>query len=48
LSKDKERGLPDSKKEEQGPLTKVIYLAPLLALIFQILELLLKILGKIN
>jgi hypothetical protein len=43
----KER-LPESKKEEQGPLSRVIVLAPLLALVLQLLELLLKILGVIN
>lgn len=31
------------KKEERDPLAKVLYLAPLLNLIIQILELLLKI-----
>ena len=38
----------EHKKEEQGPLARVIYLAPLLALILQFLELILKILGVIN
>jgi hypothetical protein len=47
MSKDK-GSLPEHKKEEQGPLTRVTYLAPLLALIFQLLELILKILGVIN
>jgi hypothetical protein len=37
-----------SKKEEQGPLCKVLALAPLLALILQVLELILKILGVIG
>jgi hypothetical protein len=39
--------LPDNK-EEQDHLSKVAVLAPLLALILQILELLLKIFGVIN
>ena len=47
MPKGRER-LPD-KKEEQGPiLSKMVYLAPLLSLILQILELLLKIFGVIN
>jgi hypothetical protein len=37
-----------SKKEEQDILPKVLVLAPLLALILQVLELILKILGVIN
>jgi hypothetical protein len=41
--------LPNNKKEEQdSPLTKVIGLAPLLTLILQLLELILKLLGVIN
>jgi hypothetical protein len=47
MRKRKER-LPDSKKEEQGPLSTVLILAPLLALILQFLELILKICGVIN
>jgi hypothetical protein len=43
----KER-LPESKKEEQDTLSRVIYLAPLLTLVLQLLELVLKILGVIN
>ena len=39
--------LPD-KKEERGPLTKVLILAPLFSVILQILELLLKIFGIIQ
>jgi hypothetical protein len=39
---------PGNKKEEQDTLAKVIYLAPLFALILQILELILKILGVIG
>jgi hypothetical protein len=39
---------PGNKKEEQDTLHKVIYLAPLFALILQILELLLKVLGVIG
>jgi hypothetical protein len=45
----KDRGdLSSDKKEEQGPLSKVLDLAPLLTLILQILELLLKVLGVIK
>jgi hypothetical protein len=40
--------LPDNKKEEQDPLTKVISLAPLFAVILQLLELILKLLGVIR
>jgi hypothetical protein len=40
--------LPDNKKEEQGPLSKVLALAPLLALVLQLLELILKLFGVIN
>jgi hypothetical protein len=47
MSKDTDRR-PDNKKEEQDTLTKVISLAPLFALILQILELLLKIFGVIG
>jgi hypothetical protein len=36
------------KTEEQGPLSKVIDLAPLFSLVLQILELILKICGVIN
>jgi hypothetical protein len=43
----KER-LPERKKEEQGHLSKVLRLAPLLTLALQLLELLLKICGVIN
>ena len=39
--------LPD-KKEERGLLTRAIVLAPLLTLVLQFLEFLLKILGLIN
>ena len=39
---------PGNKEEEQDTLTKVIYLAPLITLILQFLELLLKILGVIG
>ncbi|MDR1886063.1 MAG: hypothetical protein LBQ56_07275 [Synergistaceae bacterium] len=41
-------GFSGDKKEERGPLAKVIDLAPLLALILQILELLLKVVGVIK
>jgi hypothetical protein len=47
MSKDKDC-LPDNKKEEQGRLSRVIALAPLFALILQLLELLLKICGVIK
>ena len=47
MSKDTDRR-PDDKKEEQGTLAKVVYLAPLITLILQFLELLLKILGVIG
>lgn len=49
MSKDKDR-LPGNKKEEEGDrLTKVlVLLVPLLTLILQALELLLKWLGKIK
>jgi hypothetical protein len=44
MSEDK-ASLSGDEKEEQGLLTKVITLAPLLTLILQFLELLFKILG---
>jgi hypothetical protein len=44
----KGRGSLPDKKEEQGPLPKVKDLAPLLSLIIQLLELLLKLLKVIN
>jgi hypothetical protein len=47
MSKDKDR-LPDNKKEEQGPLSRVIALAPLFDLIIRVLELALKILRIIS
>ena len=47
MSKDRGR-LPESKNEEQDRLAKVVSLAPLLTLVLQLLELLLKILGVIN
>ncbi len=40
--------LPGNKKEEQGCLTTMVALVPLLTLILQILELTLKILGWIK
>jgi hypothetical protein len=46
MSKDEDR-LP-GKKEEQGPLAKVIDLAPLFELVIRILELVLKILRIIG
>jgi hypothetical protein len=47
MSEDKS-DLSSDKKEEQGPLGKVIDLAPLIALILQALELILKVLGMIE
>jgi hypothetical protein len=46
MSKDEDR-LPD-KKEERDLLARVVNLAPLLALVLQLHELLLKICGVIN
>jgi hypothetical protein len=46
MSEDRDH-LPDNE-EERGPLDKVSDLAPLLMLILQILELILKICGVIN
>jgi hypothetical protein len=46
MSKDRDN-LP-GKTEEQGPLSKVIDLAPLFMVILQVLELILKICGVIN
>jgi hypothetical protein len=40
--------LPKSKKEEQGLLSKVVDLAPLLSLLLQLLEIILKWAGVIN
>jgi hypothetical protein len=40
--------LPESKKEEQDHLAKVVSLAPLLTLALQFLELVLRLLGVIN
>jgi hypothetical protein len=40
--------LPESKKEEQDPLAQVIRLAPLLNLILQLLEIILKLFGVIK
>jgi hypothetical protein len=39
--------LPKSKKEEQGTLARVIYHAPLLSLLLQLLEIILKWAGVI-
>ena len=39
---------PSDKKEERDPLSQVLYLAPLFALILQLLELLLKLFGVIK
>jgi hypothetical protein len=41
-------GLSSDKKEERDPLARVVSLAPLLALILQALELMLKALGVIK
>jgi hypothetical protein len=48
MSEDDESRLSGNKKEEQGPLSKVCALAPLISLIIQILELLLRVLGVID
>jgi hypothetical protein len=40
--------LPGKKEEQDSLLTKALSLAPLLALVLQILELILKICGVIN
>ena len=48
MSKDG-NGLPGNKKEEQDTtLSKVVYLAPLFAVILQALELILRLLGVIR
>jgi hypothetical protein len=48
MSRDKDR-LPDNKRAEQDTmLAKVVYLAPLLSLVLQLLELVLKLLGVLN
>jgi hypothetical protein len=39
---------PDDKTEERDPLARVVFLAPLFALILQFLELLLKAAGVIE
>ncbi len=40
--------LPGNKKEERGHLNRVVFLAPLLSLILQLLELALKLLRVIK
>ncbi|MDR3280134.1 MAG: hypothetical protein LBT23_06455 [Synergistaceae bacterium] len=47
MSEDK-TNLSSDKKEERGPLSQVISLAPLLAVILQFFELILRILGVIQ
>ena len=48
MSKDR-NGLPGNKKEEQDRLlAKAVYLAPLFAVILQLLELILRLLGVIR
>jgi hypothetical protein len=47
MSKDR-NGLPGNKKEERDPLDQVIHLAPLFAVILQLLELILRWLGVIR
>jgi hypothetical protein len=47
MSKDEDR-LPDNKKEEQGPLSKVCAYTPLFELVIRVLELVLKILRIIS
>ena len=48
MSEDDENRLPDNKTEERGPLAQATRLAPLLSLIVQLLEFLLKLLGVIK
>ena len=43
LSKDKERPSDEKRREERDPLAKVLDLVPLLAVILQLIELLLRI-----
>jgi hypothetical protein len=47
MSEDESR-LSSDKKEERGPLSRVLNLVPLLTLILELLELLLKIFKVIN
>jgi hypothetical protein len=47
MSQDRD-GLPSNKKEGQGPLHRVNNLAPLLDVVLQFLELLLKVFGVIK
>ena len=48
MSEDDRNRLPDNKTEERGPLDRALRLAPLLSLIVQLLEFLLKLLGLIK
>jgi hypothetical protein len=48
MSKDNEKHLSSDKKEERGPLSQATSLAPLLTVILQALELLLRLLGVIR
>jgi hypothetical protein len=47
MSEDRSR-LSSDKKEERGPLARVLDLVPLFALILQLLELILKLIGVIR
>ena len=47
MSEDRDN-LSGNEKEERGPLTRVTSLAPLFAVILQLLELLLKLIGVIR
>ena len=47
MSKDRDQ-LPDKKEEERDILAKVIELAPLLGLVLQLLDLILKLAGVYN
>jgi hypothetical protein len=48
MSEDDGSRLSSDEKEERGPLAKVCALAPLLAVILQLLELILRLLGVIQ
>jgi hypothetical protein len=47
MSKDTDRR-PSDKKEERDHLAKVVYLAPLVTVILQLLDLILKLFGVIR
>jgi hypothetical protein len=48
MSKDSNRRPDDKEEEQDSTLTKLLRLAPLIALILQAIELLLKLLGVIG